>query len=386
MADWKDFYEDNKEFLGQYLDSLAERKGSKEKANSPPAPSVQFCPLCHAAFIEDVEIAGHIQSVHGPEHIYLRVNGKIIRDIGWAEQGISELRLVLLGFSQAAVEIGGAQFHEQLNASGDDNLRQLIPAGFEGELAVRVAPSGTKARQFTLYSRSLPEFRRDSLDALIQSMSDKDMKPDGAPDIGRWRERIGEIGALEGRYVNGFFEYVLAFHLENHGQPGRAKQHFEDAFGFLLPFRTMLAHSAQCVLGIRMNCFGVLARAPRKSVVSASDQFFNQPFPSQWVRSVPIQDGSPFMSYADEFTIRLVQVIADFYAGDRSNCAAGLEALEFHPAAREKNNEDKLSLLKARYHRLAGRANEARASYEMLLYHPSFGLESEEYLHGKPRA
>lgn len=25
MADWKDFYEDNKEFRGQYLDSLAER-------------------------------------------------------------------------------------------------------------------------------------------------------------------------------------------------------------------------------------------------------------------------------------------------------------------------------------------------------------------------
>src|SRR5664279_1681080 len=64
-----------------------------------------------------------------------------------------------------------------------------------------------------------------------------------------------------------------------------------------------LAHSAQCVLGLRMNCFGVLARVPRKSIVSASDSFFNQPYPSQWVRPVQAQEGGAFMTYADDFTI-----------------------------------------------------------------------------------
>jgi hypothetical protein len=142
MADWKDFYEDNREFLGQYLDSLAERKGSKGKERTPPAPPLQFCPLCHAAFFEDVEIARHIQAIHGPQHIYLRVNGRIIRDIGWAEQGISELRLVLLGFSQAAVEMAGVQLHRALTVAGDENLKRLIPANFEGELTMRVEPVG----------------------------------------------------------------------------------------------------------------------------------------------------------------------------------------------------------------------------------------------------
>jgi len=382
VADWKDFYEDNKESLGQYLDSLAARSGSKGIEKSPPAPPLQFCPLCHAAFLEDVAIARHVQTVHGPQHIYLRVNGQIIRDIGWAEQGISELRLVLLGFSQAAVEIAGVQVQKALTAVGDENLKRLIPVSFEGELTLRVEPLGGNAREFTLYSRSLPQFRRASLDALIQSWSEQDTKPGGTPDIGRWRELTGDMGVLENRYLNGFFEYVLAFHLANNGQSDRAKQHFEDAFGLLLPFRTPLAHSAQCVLGLRMNCFGVLARAPRKSVVSASDQFFNQPFPSQWARPAAVDEANPFMTYADEFTVRLVKVIADFYDVESSACGAGLEALEFHPSGKEKNNEDKLALLRARFQRQAGHAIQARATYEMLRYHPLFGTEAEEYLNG----
>jgi hypothetical protein len=382
MADWKDFYEDNKEFLGQYLDSLAERRASKDKEKPAPAPPLQFCPLCHAAFFEDVEIARHVQTIHGPQHIYLRVNGQIVREIGWAEQGISELRLVLLGFSQAAVEIGGVRPHGPLTVVGDENLKHLIPTEFEGELTVKVEPFGGKAREFTLYSRSLPQFRRGSLDALIQSWSERDTKPGGTPDIGRWRELTGDMGALENRYLNGFFEYILAFHLANNGQSERSKQHFEDAFGLLLPFRTPLAHSAQCVLGLRMNCFGVLARAPRKSLVSASDQFFNQPFPSPWVRPTAMEEADPFMTYADEFTIRLVKVVADFYDRDPSVCGAGLEALEFHPSGKEKNNEDKLLLLRARFQRQGSRTGPARATYEMLRYHPLFGTEAEDYLNG----
>lgn len=296
MADWKDFYEDNRESLGQFLDSLAEQRGSTGIRETPPTPPLQFCPLCHAAFLGNAEVTDHIQTVHGPQHIYLRINGRIIRDIGWAEQGISELRLVLLGFSQAGVQIAGDQIHRTLTAAGDENLKRLIPARFEGELTLRVEPLGGTAREFTLYSRSLPQFRGGSLDALIQSWCNLGAKSAGTPDISRWRDLAGDMGALENRYLNGFFEYALAFHLVNNGQPDRAKQHFEDAFGLLLPFRTPLAHSAQCVLGLRMNCFGVLARAPRRSLVSASDQFFNQPFPSQWVRTSMTDEDNPFMT------------------------------------------------------------------------------------------
>jgi hypothetical protein len=75
-------------------------------------------------------------------------------------------------------------------------------------------------------------------------------------------------------------------------------------------------------------------------------------------------------------------VIADFYDDDPPTCGAGLEALEFHPSAKERNNEDKLLVLRARFHRQARGANQARAKYEMLRYHPLFGTEAEEYLNG----
>jgi len=386
MADWKDSYEDNREFHGQFLDSLVEGCGSRSKTDAPPVAPLRFCPLCHAAFIEDALLSAHIQAVHGPQHIYLKVNGRIIRDLAWAERGISELRLVLLGFQNAMVEIRGPHFRQSLSVSGDQNLKWLIPDRFEGELSLRVSPAGANDRQFTLYSWSLPEFRRDALDDLIRELSSKDLSEDGVPDIIRWRERIGNLGILERRYLNGFFEYVLAFYLESQQQSHKSKQHFEDAFGLLLPFRTNLAHSAQCVLGLRMNSFGVLSRAPRKSLVAASDHFFNQPFSADWAAVAQSETVGPFMTYADDFTIRLVHVVSNFYASDSSICKEGLSALEFHPAAREKNNEDKLALLKARFHRKAGRALEAYASYELLRYHPQFGLESEIYIHGKSRA
>jgi hypothetical protein len=88
------------------------------------------------------------------------------------------------------------------------------------------------------------------------------------------------------------------------------------------------------------------------------------------------------MTYADEFTIRFVSVVADFYDPDPSICAAGLEALEFHPSRQEKSNEDKLLLLRARLHRKTGSDGLARKVYEGLRYHPLFGTEAEEYLNG----
>jgi hypothetical protein len=383
VADWKDFYEDNRETWGQYLDSLDAKRRPRESRKTSPSPRVEFCPLCHGAFLEG-GIPEHIRSVHGPQHIYLRVNGRIIRDLGWAEHGISELRLVQLGFDEAIVELSAAKFRKQLSVSSNENLRRQLPNGFEGELTIRVTPTTAPARQFVVYARSLPEFRRNDLDAAILQMSDKDLRAGTMPDIGHWRGRIHHLGVLEQRYLDGFFEYTLAFHLEQQTQSKMAKQHFEDAFGLLLPFRTALAHSAQCVLGIRMNSFRVLDRAPSDSIVSASDEFFNHPFPSKWV-GLPNNDANPFMTYADEFTIRLVCVTASFYRPDEAVFKAGLEALSFHPAGKDRNNEDKLALLKARSFRRDGQVAEARRTYELLRYHPLFGKEAEEYIHGKPR-
>jgi hypothetical protein len=384
VADWKDFYEDNRERRGQYLDALDGKRQPRETLRIPASPQVEFCPLCHGAFLEG-GLSAHIRSAHGPQHIYLRVNGRIIRDLGWAERGISELGLVQLGFDEAIVELTAPRFRRKLNVSGNENLRRYLPSGFEGELTIRVTPNAAPARQFIVYARSLPEFRRDDLDSAILQMSEKALRAGTMPDIGQWRGQFHQLGILEQRYLDGFFEYTLAFHLEQETHSKMSKQHFEDAFGLLLPFRTALAHSAQCVLGLRMNSFGVLDRAPSNSMVSASNKFFNRPFPSEWVDTSNDDAVDPFMMYADEFTIQLVRVTASFYGRDNRVFKAALEALSFHPAGRDRNNEDKLTLLRARSARRDGQAVEARRTYEILLYHPLFGREAEEYIHGKPR-
>ncbi len=379
MADWKDFYEDNKETLGQYLDSLAEKRRSSDLQHAPAAP-LQFCPICHAVHISLTDLDFHIKHVHGPQHVYLKVNGRIVRDIGWAEQGVSDLRVVLLGFARASVQVSGIGFCRQMTSS-DDDYRPLIPPRYEGEVRVDVLPEGGKPRQFTLFSRSLPEFRREDLDALILSWAGERNATSERPDISRWRQIAGTMGALENRYLNGFFEYALAFHLTSQGQTDRAKEHFEEAFGLLLPFRTPVSHSAQCVLGLTMNCFGVLSRAAKRSLISASDNFFNQRFGATWSERSSDRGDSPFLTMADEFTIRLVRVVADFYQpGGDSLFGGGLAALEFHPLAAERNNHDKLLLLRARWERRRGQHREARAAYEFLRYHPFFGAESEDFL------
>jgi hypothetical protein len=181
------------------------RSAGGRRRRRGPRPFPACSSVLYAALFDAAEIASHIQAVHGPQHIYLRVNGRIIRDIGWAERGISELRLVLLGFAHASVAVSGTGPHKPFVAAGDANLKRLIPSDFEGELTIRVDPLGGTARQFTLYSRSLPQFRRDTLDALIQSWSAEDIRPDGSPDISRWRELTGDMGVLENRYLSGFF-------------------------------------------------------------------------------------------------------------------------------------------------------------------------------------
>ena len=51
----------------------------------------------------------------------------LFRDLGWAEQGISELRLVQLGFDEAIVELSAPKFRKTLSVSGNENLRRHLP-------------------------------------------------------------------------------------------------------------------------------------------------------------------------------------------------------------------------------------------------------------------
>jgi len=166
MADWKDFVEDNRERDGQLLDSLEARHRPQVEPSPPP---VLHCPVCLNAFYSDDSLEAHITQVHGPQHVYLRVNGSIIREVAWAERGIQTISVVLLGHPQAKVQIHAGAARKTLTAESEASLQQHVPKGFEGELHIDVEPEGGRRRAFSVYCHSLPEFRQDDIDCRVQT-------------------------------------------------------------------------------------------------------------------------------------------------------------------------------------------------------------------------
>jgi tetratricopeptide (TPR) repeat protein len=379
MADWKDFVEDNRERAGQLLDFL-EGRYPRPKAES--VPPVLRCPVCVGAFYSVDSLEDHIVQVHGPQHVYLRVDGSIVREFAWAERAIESISVVLLGHLNARVHIHAGPTNTNLEAISETRLEEYVPRNFEGELQIEICPKEGKTHKFTLYCRSLPEFRQDDLDRTIWDLQQAFHQNSACPDLRRWRESCGVAGkssTLEDRYVNGFYEYTLGFALEKGGDSKAAKEHFEDAFGCLLPFRTVLGEQAQCVLALKMNCFGVLERCADDSLFAPAHTFFML-YPKTWKRPKKWPARDSFGVYADRFTTRLPHVIASFYSEDDNGFWQGVEALKFHPAARDKNNFDKLQLLQARAY--VGRRERAKAKdfYRLLRYNPQFGVEAEEFL------
>src|ERR1700674_5701621 len=96
MADWKDFVEDNRERAGQFLDSIEARYSSRTLVSPVPPLPISYCPVCLNSFYSLDGLDDHIRLVHGPQHIYLRVNGSVARGVAWAERGIRSIGVVLL--------------------------------------------------------------------------------------------------------------------------------------------------------------------------------------------------------------------------------------------------------------------------------------------------
>jgi tetratricopeptide (TPR) repeat protein len=289
---------------------------------------------------------------------------------------------VLLGHLKAGVLIHAGPTKTKLETTSETSLEKYVPKNFDGELRIEVCPEEGKPHKFTLYCRSLPEFRQDDIDRTIWNLQQLFHQDSACPDLKRWRESCGVAGkssTLEDRYVNGFFEYTLGFALEKGGDSKAAKEHFEDAFGYLLPFRTLLGEQAQCVLALKMNCFGVLERCAVDSLFAPARAFFTR-YPATWRQPKKWPARDSFGVYADEFTIRLAHVVAAFFSEDEDLFWQGIEALKFHPAGKEKNNFDKLLLLQARACVRRRDRGRAKDFYRLLRYDPQFGVEAEEFL------
>jgi len=273
--------------------------------------------------------------------VYLRVNGNVVRDVAWAEHGIRTASVVLLGHAAAHIAVRTGITSQTLVAASGLSLMDYWPQDFEGEIHIDVHPHDGKQRSFVLYSRTLPDFRQEELDRRLWDLLQEFCSQPAFPDLKTWHslpQGAADSSELGQRSVNGFFEYAAGFALERRGNTGTAKEHLEDAFGYLLPFRTLLAEQALCVLGLKMNCFGILERCEPTSPFAPARAFFVQNA-TRWEPHQQSPNRDSVGVYIDEFTLRLLEVVRAFYDSDHTAFWQGIEALTFHPRrAREEQS------------------------------------------------
>ena len=324
----------------------------------------------------------HYQSSHGQEHCYIRLNGSIIRDIGWAENGISSIELGLLGYEEVEVKVICGNFTQTFSTNADLDILTRIPLNFEGEIRIDINPSHSSSKIFLIYCKSILKFRRNDLDNLILQMQRELENTTTSLDLGSWKSKfkqISPVNVLERRYFNGFYEYALGSYLEKNDRYKEAKQHFEDAFGLVAPFKTNLARTASRVLGLKMNCFAFFEGCSQNSPFASADAFFNKALNPDEVSFVRVEP-SKLGIFIDRFSHLFLDSLFSFYNKVDQQFPILLDALQRDFLSKEKNNADKLTLLKARYYKYQKQITKADVEYSLLEYHPIFGEEAKLYL------
>src|SRR4051812_5963031 len=106
MGIFADIVEQNAERQGQILQPTrsADLSSSARGPRLPP-PVWHSCPECGALFADLNELAKHLRQVCRGRHVYVRLNGRIVRDLAWAPDGISSLEVVRIGSGKGDVHV-----------------------------------------------------------------------------------------------------------------------------------------------------------------------------------------------------------------------------------------------------------------------------------------
>jgi len=377
-----DTFEDNIERWGQVVVSFDPQESPPVSIVKMPPRPMLICQVCGARFLDSGSLHTHVQS-HGRQHVYLRLNGTIMRDFAFVRNEVEECRLVLLQYESAAVAVSANNWRWQQEIQNGFELAAQI-AGKVGEIRISVTPRGGSTRAFTIYASSAPEFARADLDDSVVSLNgmlDRGMDERGiTAALEDWRARAGHRNELERAYIEGFYEYVLGFALYRGHNPDQAKPHLEHAFTRLSVFRTGPAQTARRVLGVITNGFGALQDCPRDSVFAPVRAFFLENAVA-WSGSDSVGKSSESGIYADDFTCLVLDAVHRYYRNEGMDLL--LDAMRRHQLSQRAANDVKLRLLSARSAKRDERLAQAREHYECLRHVQLFGKEAKEFLDGQ---
>lgn len=214
MGILSDTFEDNAELAGQRFAS--DLIHHRDFSGAVEYIQVEKCPFCFRAFpVSDLN--NHYQNSHRTEHCYIRLNGTIVREIGWAEKGIKSMEVGLLGYDEVEVLIKCGTDAHSFRINKNLDVLPCVPSNFEGEIFIEINPKSSTGKKFLIYCKSIPEFRRDDIDCLILTFQSELDTATNSLDLSKWKSKFKEfpnVNVLEKRYFSGFYEYALGSFLE----------------------------------------------------------------------------------------------------------------------------------------------------------------------------
>jgi len=355
--------------LSDTLEDNRERSGQIEMREHapielPPAPPPKVCcPVCDRDFGSDLALRNHITSDHAREHVYIKANGRIIRRTEVFREEVRQCELIPLGLNGLAVTIQVGAHCRRLTIDAKTELLAYLPSDYKGEVHV-TATHGNVDQHFLMYFGTEPPFDTRLLNSEVIELQ-RCLERGSEPDWNAFQQRQHAIARneLEKKYLDGFLEYSLGFHLDKQERWRESGEHLETAMQLLHPYSTELARTARRVLAIRMNCFSPLERCKHGSVFYPARAFFVDA-----ALELPESVGSDSATgddcvYVDGFTDLLLVALKAFYARDARTLEGTLTAMAKHPLAEDANNEDKLLLLRGRAARIRGDRTEAQRIY-----------------------
>ncbi len=380
-----DTLEDTYEQHAQFVETNPEITSTSVAPDSVwKSISFRDCPLCFDRFLSIEELNQHLAERHTSTHVYMRSDSRIIRDLEFFDEKPQELTVILRGANAARVVVryGEAQIFEA-SFSGEIILSSALALVESGQITVRIIPEGGEPREFVLFIGEFPVLQHADIDRQAFSLLFHQLNKNAAP---LWDDYcvplLSGIGReLDRRYASGLFEYALGFYLRQQGH--ESKTHFEDALGLLQPFNTPFSQTAKRVLAFRMNCFGLLRDCSPASRFGIANLFFNQPSSRFTHGIVAAKWGtSEYGVYINHFTEGFLDALNSYYADDYTILEELMKKLDQELDVRDRNDYDKLILLRARAAHKKMDNSAAARFYGELMNHPVFEHEAKEFLDG----
>ena len=389
MGLFMDTLEDNLERTGQYLDVLVLPQKPVGIDTFPQIPPLVHCPLCGEVVIAENDLKQHFMDKHANRYAYLLVDGKIVRDAIYTDSRISSLIAHLINIPRAKIKIEASGLAPvEMDFSEEISIMEYLRNFQTGEINIAIHLPGS-VRQYSIYCGTLPEIGIEEIDRASSDYLYYPLNENKEPNWSLFQKSFSspERHRLERQYADGLYEYAVGVHMVQIGQDG--KDRLESALGNLSPFRTPYAVTIQRVLALRMNLFGLLQTCMYPSRFAAANDFFNLR-EMRLSRKPTIHNDKGFHDYGyavyiDPFTEMFIDALHAYYNKDYrllDDLCNKLDSLCHGP---DRNNRDKLFLLRARTCLKRNDIAAAQSFYQRLIENPDFKRETREALNGTPK-